>query len=157
MDLITDRTLQNVKRVKALKAKIDSSGWSSLTTEEQAEWIGAMKGRYEYSDLNRVSESIEYLAGLLSDCGISVSVSPKTDWAVGNRPNETQLAQYLSDVSAIRGAFTMLSTTPTAPTSANLTYTQANNIEQILLDVEDAINRLSQSLWYAGEIYIGEV
>lgn len=157
VDLITDRKLQDVKRVKTLKAKIDSSGWPALTDDEKSEWLASMKGRYEHSDLNRVGEAIAYLSGLLSECGIYADVSPITDWAAGDRPNETQIERFFSDISAIRAALTMLSTTPPAPPGPNLTYTQANNIEQILLDVEDAINRMALSGWGCGEIGCGEV
>lgn len=48
--------------------------------------------------------------------------------------------------------------TPAVPETAQmLTWDKANDIEQILLDVENTISRLKLSWFYSGEIYCGEV
>ena len=52
--LITDRTTQDVERVKALQAK----AWQDMTEEEKVEWLSPLKGSYNYTDLNRVEEAV---------------------------------------------------------------------------------------------------
>ena len=39
----------------------------------------------------------------------------------------------------------------------SLTYIEANNIEQILLDVDALLTLISQGWYYSGEIYAGEI
>ena len=64
----------------------------------------------------------------------------------------------LDDVRRIREALDMSPETPAVPeTARKLTWDKANDIEQILLDVENTISRLKLSWFYSGEIYCGEV
>lgn len=111
---------------------------SSLITDRTAGDVSAKnaRGRYQAEDLNRVGEAVEYLRGLLEDAGHNVSVFPKTDWTEQDWMNAAQAAQYLADVEELRNKLTARSTTPQTPESLEqLTYTTANHIEQILLDV----------------------
>lgn len=55
--LITDRTNADVQRWESLKSK----GWSGMTDAEKAEWAAGMKGAYNYTDLNRVTEAMDYI------------------------------------------------------------------------------------------------
>ena len=40
---------------------------------------------------------------------------------------------------------------------AGLNYVKANNIEQILLDLDALIDKLIKSWYFSGELYTGEV
>lgn len=135
--LITDRSAADVFRWQTLAAK----GYSGMTTAEKIEWNGAMKGCYDYIDLNRVGEAVAYVAAELAAAGYAVSVSPKTDWARGDIPTPTQYARYLADVAAIRAALALGTSVPTAPVKVT-ERTDANDIETILLAVDDALARL---------------
>ena len=145
MNLITNRTQADVDRLTELASK----GFANMTATEKAEWLAGMKGAYNYTDLNRVETAVRYLAELL---GVTVTV--KTDWEVTDIPSQTDMARYLSNIRSLRKVNSALSTTPSVPDSmANLTYKTANDIEQILLDIEARIN----SWFRCNEIFCGEV
>ena len=64
-------------------------------------------------------------------------------WYESDIPTESLMTAYLSNVEAIRSVLEVLSTTPETPESMEaLTWVEANNIEQILVDVETVINRV---------------
>ena len=48
-------------------------------------------------------------------------------------------------------------TPPVPPDLEKLTYTEANDIEQILMDVDGLITNMMQAWYYAGDLYSGEV
>lgn len=153
LSLITDRTKQDVDRVEELAEK----GWAAMTEQERAEWLGEMKGAYNASDMNRVGEAVTYVAGRLTDCGYAAPVSPKTDWTVEDEPTTDQLTAYLDDISTVRGALTVLSSTPAAPADMDgLTHQEANDIEQILLDVDKLLNIMATTFIPCGEALCGE-
>ena len=152
--LITDRTQADVDRVLELSAK----GWAGMSPEERAEWSAGLKGAYNASDLNRVREAMEYLAGVFGAYGYAVSLQPAPTWSVGEIPNEEQMAAYLSNVSSLRAVLDMPTTTPAVPADmALLTYIEANNIEQILADINQLLLNAAAAWFYAGELFSGEV
>lgn len=68
--LVTDRTQTDVDRVKAIAAKIRAG---TATEAELSEWNScAMKGAYNYTDLNRVTAAMEALKAKLEGYGYSV-------------------------------------------------------------------------------------
>ena len=68
------------------------------------------------------------------------------------------MASYLRDVAALRGAIAVMASTPQTPdSSSGLTWREANNIEQILLDVDELLTRMAAAWFYSGELYAGDV
>lgn len=64
-------------------------------------------------------------------------------WYESDIPTESLMTAYLSNVEAIRSTLEVMSTTPETPESMEaLTWVEANNIEQILVDVQTIINRV---------------
>ena len=115
------------------------------------------KGTYNAADLNRVGEAMNYVADRLRSAGYDPHISPKTDWKETDWPTPQTMERYLRDVSTLRGLLSQMETTPNVPKSmANLTHLTANDIEQILMDLNDSITRLKAAMFYAGEIYSGE-
>lgn len=154
LHLVTDRTQFDVDRVNVLVKK----GWANMTSEERSEWEQGMKGSYNVSDLNRVQSAVRYLQNRLQDAGYPLELSEARTWTAQDVPTQTDLANYLADVRAIRGAFTLLQTTPPVPeTMARFTYIKANNIEQILLDVDMLLSNVIASFVYSGDIFGGEL
>lgn len=152
--LVTDRTEADASRCIELRDK----GWAAMTTAERAEWVAGMKGAYNASDLNRVASAMSYLSQRFASAGHSVPVSSPIDWANGDIPRKDDLDTYLDDLRRIRAALAVMDTTPAAPGSMDyLTWAKANDIEKILVDVDDALDRLLLSPFYSGEIYSGEV
>lgn len=152
--LITDRTKADVDRVKELASK----GYDAMSDAEKAEWGGEMKGAYNASDLNRVGLAVDYLTSRLRSYGILAETAPKMDWTVDDAPTISQMRQYLADVEALRSAIAVLQTTPVVPPDMDgLTYTEANDIEKILTDIDRLITNMTAAWFYSGDIYSGEV
>ena len=154
LNLITDRTQADVDYVIRLSQK----GWSGMTAEEKAEWEYDLKGAYNASDLNRVGNAFNYVAGRLEGAGYSVPVNPKIDWMESDIPTHSDMEIYLNNVEIIRGTLTVLTATPEVPDDMEgLTYEEANDIERILLAVDALITNMINAYFYSNEIVCGEV
>lgn len=151
--LITDRTQADVNRVAALNAK----GFANMTAAEKAAYLQPMKGAYNAEDLNRVGEAVQYVADRLNTVGgFNIRYTAKQDWTRTDIPTPEQMAAYIDDIAAVRAALPV--TTPETPSDMDeLTYSEANDIEQILLDVEDTIKRMALSFVYSGQPYSGMI
>ena len=171
-DLIYDRTQADVDRVYELKGKILAGGLSALTDAEKTEYMAGMKGAYNYTDLNRVGQAVAYIAQQMktrpqrgaaysaargggNDVTVvlpydpeSITVSPKTDWAVTDIPMQAAMETYLANLTELRGQLTLPADAPTVPTSMrNLTFSTANDIEYLLYLINAALVELEQSLY----------
>lgn len=154
LQLITDRTQADVDYVRQLSA----IGWANMSASQRADWQSNLKGAYNASDLNRVGSAVNYVANRLVDQGYSVEVSPKTTWQESDIPTEADMEAYLSDVQTLRSVLPVPSSTPPVPEDmAGLTYIEANNIEQILLDVDALVTEMINAYFYSDEISCGEV
>ena len=127
---------------------------------------GTDKGSYKASDLNRVGAAMNYVAARLREQGYDPHISPKTDWMDGEWVTPADEAVYLGDLAELRKQFAMLESTPEVPprilatgihTNDGLTYVWANNIEQILVDIDALLTNIAAGWLYSGEIYSGEV
>lgn len=58
--LITDRTVDDVKNARTMYEK----GYANLFDDEREAWDAGLKGAYDYRDMNRVREAIEYVDSL---------------------------------------------------------------------------------------------
>lgn len=155
LNLITDRTQADVERVAYLVGKVSAG---TATEAEKTEWASDLKGAYNASDLNRVGAAVAYVAGRLTGYGYVVSVSPRQDWQVADIPTQESMTAYLADVAALRAALTVAAGTPEVPEDMErLTWQEANNIEQILVDVDKLLTRMAAAWLYSGELYAGEV
>lgn len=155
LNLITNRTQADVDRVAALAARVSAG---TATAAEQTEWASDLKGAYNASDLNRVGAAVSYVAGRLNGYGYAVTVNPKQDWTVSDIPTAGDMETYISDVAALRGAIAVMASTPPTPDSASgLTWREANDIEQILTDVDELLTRMAAAWFYSGDLYAAEV
>nr|DAW41343.1 MAG TPA: hypothetical protein [Caudoviricetes sp.] len=155
MQLITDRVQADVDRVAALAGRVSAG---TATDAEQTEWASDLKGAYNASDLNRVGAAVAYVAGRLTGYGYVVSVSPRQDWQVTDIPTPESMTAYLADVATLRAALTVAAGTPEVPEDMErLTWQEANDIEQILVDVDELLTRMAAAWFYSGELYAGEV
>lgn len=116
------------------------------------------KGFYNASDLNRVGAAVEYIAGRFAALGYACPVTVKKDWLTSDAPTASQMEAYRQNIVTLRGQIAVMQSTPEAPASmAGLDYVKANNIEQILLDLDALIDKLIKSWYFSGELYAGEV
>lgn len=152
--LITDRTSDDVDRVNILAAK----AWQDMTAEERAEWLSPLKGTYNYTDLNRVEEAVAYVAGRLREFGYLPDQPVIRYWSGEDIPNENDLSRYLRNVATLRGAIAVWASTPGAPNSTNgFGINEANALEQILVDVDQILTRISNTWFFLGDLFAAEV
>ena len=119
----------------------------------------AVKGRYGAVDMNRVESAVEALsARFVEDGYLTFPLSVKTDWNQQSIPTRADMERYLGNVATLRSLARVYPTTPAAPTvNQRMDYRKANDIEQILFDLRDILEKIPNSRFYAGEIYSGEV
>ena len=154
LNLITDRTAADVARWQELRDK----GFAAMTEAEKTEWLGAMKGCYGHTDMNRVEGAVALLAGKISALGYLYSPSVKMNWTKEDVPTRADFERYFGNVEGLRNAIPVLATTPSAPTVySKLSYRTANDLEKILLDVNLIASNVTKAWHYAGELYTGEV
>ena len=164
LDLIYDRTPEDADRWYYLSTKLDTVGWSGLTSEEQQEWLTQLKGGYNHTDMNRVGNAVVYLGGRFTDLlphlvsyregynvaddplfhlpyiAEDVAIKPKTNWALGDPVWIDQAVQYLADLSVLRGLLPLYAEAPAVPPDlVDLTVQEANDIEKLLVDIDAEI------------------
>lgn len=135
-ELVTDRTQADVNRVSTLTAK-----WldGTITNEEKAEWLAGMKGAYNFTDLNRVGRAVEFVGNLLFQGGHHIHVTAKQDWTVADIPTQAQMNAFLTDLTLLKSSVRGI-TIPVPQNMDNLNFQTANQIEQLIIAVYDAIN-----------------
>lgn len=155
-NLITDRTAADVERWQYLRDR----NYSHMITAERDEWSEELKGAYNATDLNRVGNALNYLHRRLAEAGYMGwgTFVAHTTWESDDIPTADDLTYYLNCVSSVREALAQLATTPPAPENrGTLDYIEANNIEQILLDIDKLIDHMLAARNYCGELLAGEV
>lgn len=154
--LITDRSQADVSRVEQIAAKIKAgtASESELTEFNSA----AMKGSYNATDLNRVGAAMQSVADRFNSLGYAVVITPKIDWKEEDCPTPPDMALYLSNLATLRGVIAVMRSTPTVLSDMeDLTYTEANNIEKILVDVNTLLEKSALAWFYSGDLFAGEV
>ena len=115
---------------------------------------------YDWKDMNRVAEAMEYVAERLRSCGWDVDVNPRrftrTDF-----PREAVFEHYIKQLHKLHNTLTLFVTTPPVPGVSRarpyMTVQEANDIEKILLDIEDMVGRTEQAYLFSGDVFAGEV
>ena len=132
---------------------------SLITDRTRADVVNkTAKGFYNASDLNRVGAAVQYVAERFAAQGYTVTVSPKTDWLASDIPTVSELETYRQNIAALRALLAVMQSTPETPDSmAGLTYTEANSIEQILLDLDALLTNAAAAWYQSGELFAGEV
>lgn len=116
------------------------------------------KGRYNYTDLNRVGAAINSVTARLYADGYGEPVTLRTDFAPTDDVRVSELSPIVESVKMIRGCLGGFEDTPNAPNSIRfLDYNGANAIEKILYDADLLIDRLEDARFFAGDLYCGEV
>lgn len=157
LNLITDRTSEDVLEARRIRQKYTLG--TPLTDDERQSFLAGLKGAYNISDINRVNEAIRYVAGMLRENGYRVSVADDIEWTRQGLFTQADWQRYLGNVRAIREALPLQDDTPKVPNTLfdRNGYRRANEIEQILLDVEKYIVQMLKAQFYSDELYSGEV
>ena len=113
------------------------------------------KGKYEYTDLNRIEEWCEYLAEILNSYSYNVNITVKTNWTRLDMPTVSEMERIRQNVLNIKNAYYSFTQ---VPSNLNfMTIYKANDIEKILNEIEILINNMVSQFYYSGEIFAGEV
>lgn len=100
---------------------------------------------YDWQDMNRVAEAMEYVAGRLRAYEYDIEVSPQR-FTHDDFPSPAVFANYLGQLGKLRGVLMLPITTPPVPgVSAErpyMTVQEANDIERILAAIEKTINQV---------------
>lgn len=115
---------------------------------------------YDWKDMNRVAEAMEYVAERLRSCGWDVTVTPRR-FTHDDFPTLRAFDHYLKQLKKPRNTLTLFITTPPVPgVSADrpyMTVQEANDIEKILLDVDQMLSNMAEAYYYSGDVFAGEV
>ena len=114
------------------------------------------KGFYNASDLNRVGAAVEYIAGRFTALGYVCPVTVKKDWLTSDAPTAAKLETYRQNIVTLRSRIAVMASTPEAPASmAGLDYIKANNIEQILADMDFILQNMPAAFRHCGVTVCG--
>lgn len=103
-------------------------------------------GAYDWRDFNRVQGAVDELVERFAAHGCRVGVAQLPEWSREDIPFASQCAAYIANVRTLRDMLDQLPTTPACPESMDgWTWGAANDLEQILVDLEDALRRLELS------------
>lgn len=113
------------------------------------------KGKYEYTDLNRIEEWCQYIAEILNSYGYYANINVKTNWTRLNMPTVSEMERIRQNVLNIKNAYYSFTG---VPNDLNfMTIQKANDIEKILNEIEILIGKMVSQFFYSGEIFAGEV
>lgn len=140
--LVIDRTQADVARTSELARKINRG---EATAEEIAEYpVVLEKGSYTATVLNRVGSAMLYCELILNDAGIAVAlVNVKTNWSNTDLSTDSQMQNYLENLTALKTALNSPTYFPQLPSGmSGLNYDSANRIEMLLKEIELELERI---------------
>ena len=125
------------------------------------------KGAYNYQDLNRVIEAVEYVTELIRSAGYAIDdpVPVKSgQYTVEDIPTVEQMEIYLENVERVKNRLPLVNirypSIPSVPADMErLLPNEANDIEKILPLIPDTVERIEAErlAFFSGELYGGEV
>lgn len=115
------------------------------------------KGRYRYTDMNRVQDAVTSIRQRYIDAGYNMTGYPIFVWQENAIPRYSQANQYLTAVKSLDGIVKLREKVTLPRTMNALDYNGANNIEKFLYLTGEAFENLASAWWYSDEIYSGEV
>lgn len=116
------------------------------------------KAYIDFEDLNRVEGAVKFISDRLAEAGYSHSITPRVEWTMEDIRTQADMDRLRDNINALRTAFSGLyPSTPTTPES--ITYSsidQANDIEQILADLDELETNMELDYRYSAEPISGE-
>lgn len=143
--LITDRTAQDVQELREMLA----SG-----NLDQAQH----KGAYNYTDLNRVAEALKFVAQELEAIGFDCSIAKNYKvFTMADIPTLDDTTQILEDLAKLKNQFSQVPLPNILSNFNYMSFEEANNIEQLLVDLHNLVPRIQKAWSYSSDIYAGEL
>lgn len=149
--MVTDRTAADVETAKMLIKKIQSG--QTLTTSEKT---AIERGTCTYTMLNRIEAKQKELVELLNGYGYMVSIDNKINWKRTDLYTKQNHDRLLNNLNNLKDAYYTYQGTPTTPDYL-FNYTNANDVEKILVDIENIIDDMVTRFRECNTFYCGEV
>ena len=134
-------------------------GLLTLITDRTAEDVASKtaKGFYNATDLNRVGAAVVYVADRFQALCYHSPVQVKKFWSESDTPTADQMETYRQNIATLRRQIAVMQSTPETPaTIRQLDYIRANNIEQILVELDRLLTNIEKSWYFSGELYAVE-
>lgn len=149
------RTKADVDYAVQLSNKILETGFSSLTSKEQADWTAGLIGCLSYWDLNRIEQNTKYLSDLLNSYGYNQDLTCKMDWLMTDFPYAMEMERIRSNIKALTHSY--------HAQDANLPdslekpdHRVINNLESILKLMKEMVHRMELGFRYSGTFHSGQ-
>lgn len=135
MEFITDRTYADVQRALYFKNIEDTTGWDSLTEDEQEEWLAGLKGALNYTDLNRIEINTKAIdVSLSAQLGISSVITDfKQDWSMYDKPS---FEKIIDNINLLINSYSIYAL-PLLEKNTKIDFLFLNKIEQTLKDISE--------------------
>lgn len=112
------------------------------------------KGKYEYTDLNRIEEWCEYLAEILNSYSYNVNITVKTNWTRLDMPTVSKIERIRQNVLQLKNAYYSFTQ---VPINLNfMTFEKANDIEKILNEIDILLVHMENYFVYCGVLNCGQ-
>lgn len=155
---IIDRTLADIDALLAKLSLVNTLGWSNLSAEQKADWLSDHKGAFNSSDNDRLIANITYLNDLLiSDFGIDAGISPMTG-GLGKDVYYTlsNFDTIRANINKLTSASYKYATTPNVNFSTTVNYQIMNDLEKILVDLKEILEKIPIGFVYCGSFSCGQ-
>lgn len=155
LNLITDRTQADVDRYYYFRNK----RWTDLTDVEKQEFSAGLKGTYNYTDFKRVEDAVSYLSNLLKQYGYrnEVELSSEETFNPEYIRVKEEIITYLDNIATLQKVYYNSNWVGKLPTIEEwLDYNGANTIEEILLNINELIEKMEAMFRYSNTFYSSE-
>ena len=95
---------------------------------------------YNYTDLNRISLAMNYIAQLITKEGYFTFINMPSSWQMGDIYYKEDGQELIENLNLIKTNFASKNLSPLPASLLFLDYQGANKIEQFLLDVANLLN-----------------
>lgn len=112
------------------------------------------KGCLNYTDLTRIENNTRYIADRLNVLKYTNTIETKS-WTIQGIPDITAITRIINNVSEIMDAYYRPDDAPDLPDTL-LTYTQVNDVEQILYMIKHLVDEEENAFRYCGTFNCGE-
>ncbi len=150
------RTQADADRARYLNDKIAAGGLGSLTQEEQTQWLSGLLGCLNYDDLNRIEADTRWLSQTLHAYGYGLAgLEHKMDWGMTDLPMISAMERIRTNVQHLIDIYHGQSAQlPAALSSPG--WQEINDVERILYEMRDMIDRMAESFLYCGAAACGQ-
>lgn len=114
------------------------------------------KGAFLYTVANRIENNSKYISNLLTFYGYTTYVDTR-EWKREDIPNIDDINRMKNNLNILKKSFFVYKTTPNVNTNkTSINFTDVNNMEKILYDIEKLIVLLDKQYIYGGVFVSGQ-